>query len=95
LFSEQQEIDRERFAPAALVCAVLANINRDPDKRSEPFTTADFLPGAKTEEDEMREFAEAVARGETFEADPEESAAFRRQMQASFGNLADEPKSLK
>ena len=73
--------------PAALICSVIANVNRDTDVRSEPFTAADFMPGAKTEEDEMREFAEAVARGETFETDPEEFEAFKRQFTSTFRNV--------
>lgn len=30
---------------AALVCMVLANCHRNPEKRPEPFTVADFMPG--------------------------------------------------
>lgn len=78
----------ERLVPAALICSVLANINRDPDRRSEPYTPADFLPGAKSEEDEMREFVEAVQRGDRFELDPEDSEAFKRKMQETFRNVA-------
>jgi hypothetical protein len=66
---------------------VIANVNRDTDRKPEPFTAADFMPGAKSEEDEMREFVEKVQRGESFEVDPEEAAAFRRTMAATFGNL--------
>lgn len=29
---------------AALICSVLCNINRDPKKKSDPFTPDDFLP---------------------------------------------------
>lgn len=57
---------REAYAPAALICSVIANVHRDPDKRHEPFLPADFMPGAKSEDDELREFAERVMRGETF-----------------------------
>lgn len=73
--------------PAALVCSVIANVNRDPERRSEPYIPADFLPGAKTPEDEMREFAEAVMRGDKFEVDPEAAAEFRRNMITTFSNL--------
>lgn len=31
----------------ALTCSVLANVNRDPDKRDDPFTPRDFLPSLK------------------------------------------------
>ena len=70
-----------------MICSVVANCHRDEEKRAEPFTPADFLPGASTEEDDMREFAEAVMRGEKFEVDPEQVAAFRRAMLTSFKNV--------
>ena len=37
---EQKKLD----ARAALICAMLANINRDPKKRSKAFTVEDFMP---------------------------------------------------
>lgn len=52
------------------------------------------MPGAKTEEDEMREFAEAVARGDTFEADPDEVRAFRRALESAFGNVKPPEEAL-
>jgi len=36
---------------AALICAVLANIHRDP-KRSQPFSPAEFLPGYQKKENQ-------------------------------------------
>jgi len=85
------EQDAERFKetlwPAALVCSVIANVNRDSDKRSEPWTPADFMPGARSEEDEMREFAERVLRGDKFDADPDAVRAFRHKMEAAFNNV--------
>ena len=85
----QDEIDqvRERMAPAALICSVIANVNRDPDTKPEPYTAADFMPGAKSDEEEMAEFAERVLRGDTFEVDPEAVEAFRLQMRTNFRNL--------
>jgi hypothetical protein len=74
--------------PAAALMALLANVHRDPDSHPEPFTPAQFMPGAKSEDDEMREFAEAVMRGDTFEVDPEALDRFKRQMQSSFRNVA-------
>ena len=42
---ERYELSRERQDyRAALICAVLANIHRDP-KRSQPFTPDCFMPG--------------------------------------------------
>jgi hypothetical protein len=69
------------------VQAALYNVNNDWDKRPQGWSAADFMPGAKTEKDEMREFVEAVQRGDKFEMDPDEAALFRRQMEASFGNI--------
>jgi hypothetical protein len=85
----QDEIEqvRERIYPAALICSVLANVNRDSEKRPEPWQPADFMPGAKSEEDEMREFVEAIQRGDTFETDPEDLDRFKRQMVSTFGNV--------
>jgi hypothetical protein len=80
-------VARDRLLPAAMVCAMLANIHRDQENHPELYTPADFLPGAATKEDEMREFAEAVARGDKFEVDPEQVAAFRREMVTSFKNV--------
>ena len=79
--------------PAAMICSVMANIVRDEDKRPEPWTPADFMPGAKTEEDEMREFAEAVARGDSFETDPALIADWKTKMQATFGNIVEAPRA--
>ena len=86
LFNADAEIARDALLPAALICAVMANIHRDPD-RTEPYTPAYFLPGAQSKEDEMREFADRVLSGEQFESDPEGVATFRRQLEAAFGNL--------
>lgn len=83
------EQQRERIYPAALICSVIANVNRDPERRAEPWQPAHFMPGAKSEEDEMREFVEAVQRGDKFEADPEEIERFKRQMESAFGKRTD------
>jgi hypothetical protein len=66
---------------------VLANLKRDPEQRPEPWQPANFMPGAKSEEDEMQEFVEAVLRGDTFETDPEDLERFKRQMESTFGNV--------
>jgi len=85
LIEADRELQRDRFWPAAMVASVIANVNRGKD--TEPFEPADFMPGAKTKEQELREWADAVMRGEKFEADPEAAAEFKKQMQASFSNL--------
>ena len=41
-------IERQHYH-AALICAVLANIHRDP-KKSQPFSPADFMPGYRKKE---------------------------------------------
>jgi len=41
-------IERQDYH-AGLICAVLANINRDP-KRSKVFTPQDFMPGSRPKE---------------------------------------------
>jgi len=35
----------------------------------------------------MREFAEAVMRGDSFETDPEDLERFKHQMQSTFKNV--------
>lgn len=85
---------RDAYGPAACIQALLANIYRDPEKRIEPYTPADFLPGAKSEEDEWREFIELVQSGHKFEVDPEKVAEFRRQMTTTFKNVKTEVASL-
>jgi hypothetical protein len=87
MFAADADVGRDQFGPAAVICALLANIHRDPDKRSEPFTALDFLPGAPTQEDDMRAFAEAVMRGDKFEVDPDAVAAFRLSMVTTFKNV--------
>jgi hypothetical protein len=69
-------------------------VNRDADKRPDPWQPAHFMPGAKSEEDEMREFAEAVMRGDKFEADPDEIDRFKRQMQDTFGQHTDQASGI-
>jgi hypothetical protein len=87
LLRDEHDQERERLVPAALICAVIANSHRDPDRRPEPWTPADFMPGAKSEEDEMREFVERVQRGDKFEIDPEAAESFKQQMQSMFSNV--------
>lgn len=68
---------------------MLANIHRPEDR--EPFTIADFVPGArprKTEDEEMREFIDEIQSGKKFETDPEQLAAFKHAMLSNFGNVA-------
>ena len=89
LLQDDLEEQKERLYPAAIVCSVIANVNRDPERRPEPFQPADFMPGAKSEEDEMREFVEAIQRGDKFEMDPEEMENFKRNMERTFGKRTD------
>ncbi len=38
---------------AGLICSVIANVNRDPKKKPEPFTPSDFMPQTKKVTKEM------------------------------------------
>lgn len=38
-----RERDRDAWRRSAMVCAVIANANRDPKKRKRPYTEADFI----------------------------------------------------
>jgi hypothetical protein len=73
---------------AAAIRADIWNVNRDLEKHR-MLTAADFMPGAKTEEDEDREFAEKVMRGEKFEVDPKAVAAFRANLTRQFSGVDD------
>jgi len=77
--------ERRRFAGSAMICSIIANVHRDPEKKSEPWTPDDFMPGAevKTKEEEMIEWLEALERGEA-EDDPEAVERFKQQMKATF-----------
>ena len=44
LAERHRERDRRADYRAALVASVLANVNRDPKKRAEPFTPFEFMP---------------------------------------------------
>ncbi len=76
----------------AAVRSDIWNVNRDLEKHP-PLGAADFMPGAKSqaekEEEEMREFAEKVMRGEKFEVDPAAAARFRAQMQEKFAGIEE------
>jgi hypothetical protein len=87
MIEDERDQVRGRIYPAALICSVLANLKRDPDKRPEAWQPAEFMPGAKTAEDEMREFVEAIENGESFEVDPAEMEAFKRRLEGTFSNV--------
>lgn len=90
LLEADEDCDRDRYAAAGLIAAQIWNVNNDWDKRPQGFTAADFMPGAvvKSEQDELAEFAEAVLRGETFDApDPAEIERCRRELGKTFKNI--------
>ena len=55
LLDRHIEIERSRLLGSAMVCSMLANVNRDSEARPEPFTPADFMPWIKQEEPEVEE----------------------------------------
>ena len=80
---------RARLEPAALVCSLLAEIHRDPDKRDRPYTVSDFLPGdfessapidGKEANDEMKAFIDAIQRGESMEQTQESIEALKNSL---------------
>lgn len=86
LLQEEQCQAQEQFAPAAMICSVLANINRGEDDA--PWKPSDFMPGASSDRDEMLAFVEAIEAGETFDVDPGEMAVFKQQLESTFSNIA-------
>lgn len=96
LLTAVSERERRRFAPAALICATIANIHRGED--TDPFTMENFMPGAdgpKSKEEEMIEWLEhleAVERGEEEEEhDQEALEEFKRKLKQTF-RLGEAPK---
>jgi len=77
------EGERRRMIPSALICSVIANAHRDEDKKPDPFTFEDFMPGAKSKEQEMIEWLEALENGEE-DVDLEAVEAFKAKMKATF-----------
>lgn len=65
----------------ALLAAMIANANRDPDVKPEPFTAEDFLP--------PRETGIAVTRDETPAPESEPDEPHWMQMKRLFQSLAD------
>lgn len=50
---ERHKIDQEwQNYRAALICSILANVYRDPKKKSSPFMPADFMPGETEQKQE-------------------------------------------
>ena len=67
LDSFTERLDQRRkdsLLGSALVCSVLANVNRDPEKKPEPFLPADFLPWVKQDKayEDPDAFAEALKK---------------------------------
>lgn len=62
LHDRRVEEARQSFAPAALICSIIAETKRNPDKRSEPFTPLDFMPRAPSDEQPERKPEDIVAR---------------------------------
>jgi hypothetical protein len=70
-YFEQIELRQHlAFQPAALICSVIANVNRDSERKPEPWRVEDFMPGAESDEDNMRDFCAKVAAGFDFRNDP-------------------------
>jgi hypothetical protein len=79
LLGRHQEAFRVSHSPASMVCALLANINRDSSQKPDPFTPSDFMPGEESRPGEPApDMAEKVARiaalfGAQLQSDGEDS----------------------
>ena len=62
LLERYREGERRKDARAALVAATMANIFRDPQKRSTPYSVADFLDPEPNPEQEQSELTETIKR---------------------------------
>jgi len=89
-FEQLEAIDRNAVIPSAMICATIANVNRDSDRHPEPYTVNDFMPGAESDEENMAEFCAKVARGEKFTMDDEDAEATRAMLKARFAGRLKE-----
>jgi hypothetical protein len=88
LFEADRDVQLDRLAAAAAIQATICNTHNDWEKRPEGWVPANFMPGAKSERDELLEFAEAVARGDTFdEPDAVELERCRGEIEKTFSNI--------
>lgn len=75
--------DRKVQFHAATIAAAIYNVNNDWEKRPQGWTPADFMPGAGDEEaEDMRTFIEQAERGDPFDVDPGDLAAFKARVEA-------------
>lgn len=72
-------VDRKALLGSAGIRADLCNIHRDPEKRSEPFTVADFLP--ELPEDRARRLADELEASKP--PSPEAFEAFKSSLLAT------------
>lgn len=72
-----------------MICATIANVHRDPDKKPDPWIPEDFM-GGETDEENMAEFCAKVARGEKFQMDEDEAEATRAMLKATFAGRIKE-----
>lgn len=64
---------RLSHAPAALICSVMAEMKRDPQRRSQPFSASEFMPGEQAEP------------GEKQVDDTQATVAMLERLNAAFG----------
>lgn len=60
---EWQARDRAAMFNAAMICATLANCHRDPKKKPEPFSPADWMPAAPPPPKPELTAAQVAAKG--------------------------------
>ncbi len=53
--------ERGEYYRAGMICATIANVQRDPKKRATPYTPEDFFPMLKAEQVAPRQSADAIA----------------------------------
>lgn len=66
----EDNMERQDFR-AGMVASVIANVNRDPKHRREPWQTSDFMPGHRPEKPKLMT--------------PEESVGFVAMLNAALG----------
>lgn len=62
LRDRKQEADRRQDYRSALICSVLANLQRNPQKRSQPYTPDDFMLSRKKQKPDQGYLLEKMKR---------------------------------
>jgi hypothetical protein len=91
MFKRHVAAERRRAVPLALLTSIYANVHRDPEKRSQPFTAEDFLPSLAVQKPRGPEtIEETIARMMGPQPDPDELVAMIKGNSRGMGKWSTE-----